>query len=552
MNKFEVHCTVPSNVTAYVSSPDARGTFDIVWSCLSILLICTWSVIHLNVPLQTTPQRKREKYYRAITRTFNKFLWMLVNLLAPEWSMGKAWTDYLAVSSVQAGFNIKKNEDDVPWTRMHTYLANMGGFTIMFDEKTAPAPRPEDVPPANCAEGDESNSATAVRITDNSGPGIDSNDLRQRYEPFTEGPGETGAGAKEEKEEQDDLPKEFRSRVINIALSSSYRRNASPWVGKLQWDKDIANSRTVMEAINGVRLSHFQDEWEKRRVFDAFREWPANLRALEGDRWILDASQLLLARQLGVIKKLPALLEDDVSDRNKGDLVIKVIAIGQVAWFVIQLIVRLVWHIPTSQLEIMTFAFAICTAFTYFLLLEKPKDVEYSIVIRAARYATPWELARLAVVGPAIYGWYRSGINIPNNSIHAHRKYNGRTLHFDLIIGATFSIAIFGGVHCVAWGFSFPNNIERLLWQVSSVVTAIAIPLTYMLWEFLPVFQVNKPVTPTQYEIQLLIAGIIVFIVGFVFCIARIFILVEVFRSLAFLPPRAFEATWTNTLLHIG
>lgn len=66
-----------------------------------------------------------------------------------------------------------------------------------------------------------------------------------------------------------------------------------------------------------------------------YLSWLGNLRALQRDRWILDANQLLLARQFGIIKRLPDLLEDEVSDRNKGDIVVKVIALGQVTWFVI-------------------------------------------------------------------------------------------------------------------------------------------------------------------------------------------------------------------------
>jgi hypothetical protein len=35
-----------------------RGTFDILWSCIITLLICTWTVQHLNVP---PPRRKGTK-----------------------------------------------------------------------------------------------------------------------------------------------------------------------------------------------------------------------------------------------------------------------------------------------------------------------------------------------------------------------------------------------------------------------------------------------------------------------------------------------------------
>ncbi|KAI1370650.1 hypothetical protein F4677DRAFT_457693 [Hypoxylon crocopeplum] len=417
MTKFEVQCTLPPSAVTYVSAPNARGTLDIVWSCLGILLICTWSILHLNVPLQTTPSRKREKYLRGGFRVSNSIMWMLLNVLAPEWSLGKAWADYRAVCSVEADFNALKDEDGVPWTRMHTYLANLGGFTIKFEELTAPAPQPEG--------------------------------------------------------------------------------------------------------------------------------------------WVLDANQLLLARQFGIIEKLPAILEDDVSDRNKGDLFVKVIALSQVLWFVVQLIVRLSWRVPTSQLEIMTLAFAVCTAFTYILLLDKPKDVRYSVTVRAVRYATPQELIRLALAGPTMYAYSRRGIAIPNNAIHADRNRSGERFNLELLHGVTFSIAIFGAVHCVAWEFIFPNDIEQRLWQASSIVTAATIPTAFILlalhqyvWRW---FCFEKTFAGFVKSPRSVISGnVIVFFFGISFCIARLFILVEVFRSLAFLPPEAFATTWANVLPHIG
>ncbi|KAI2622947.1 hypothetical protein GGS26DRAFT_232705 [Hypomontagnella submonticulosa] len=107
----------------------------------------------------------------------------------------------------------------------------------------------------------------------------------------------------------------------------------------------------------------------------------------------------------------------------------------------------------------MALAFAFCTAFTYLLLLGKPKDVQHSIVIHAARYATPQELMRLTLAGPTTYGTGRSDVVIPNSAVHANRSRSAVQFFANLAIEATFSVAIFRGVHCVAWDFkfAFPN-----------------------------------------------------------------------------------------------
>src|SRR6266567_3718112 len=42
--------TSTTPVLGWVSSPDGRGTIDIVWSCVSTTFLCSWTVLCLNVP----------------------------------------------------------------------------------------------------------------------------------------------------------------------------------------------------------------------------------------------------------------------------------------------------------------------------------------------------------------------------------------------------------------------------------------------------------------------------------------------------------------------
>ncbi|KAH6673478.1 hypothetical protein B0J14DRAFT_49629 [Halenospora varia] len=46
---FQTNCTRPETSINFVSSSNARGTLDILWSCLFAALACNWSVLHLNV-----------------------------------------------------------------------------------------------------------------------------------------------------------------------------------------------------------------------------------------------------------------------------------------------------------------------------------------------------------------------------------------------------------------------------------------------------------------------------------------------------------------------
>lgn len=170
-------------------------------------------------------------------------------------------------------------------------------------------------------------------------------------------------------------------------------------------------------------------------------------------------------------QKLPAVTEGDISDRNKGDIVVKMVAMGQILWVIIQLSERLYSKPPTSQLEVLSFAFAICTIFTYVLLLEKPKDVETSVIIPARRYASPWEIDQIAESRPLTFMVSKNSPWIPNLSFHDMRRTSSGKL------GGSLAGVVFGAIHCVAWNFTFPIEIERILWHGSAIVTAIAYPI---------------------------------------------------------------------------
>jgi hypothetical protein len=136
MGFFHSNCTIPPDGTAAVASPSIRGTLEIIWGCFSLLLLSTWSILYLNVPPNSTPITDTQKYWRKSQRLLSKLKWMALNILAPEWPLAKAWSDYCSVSSFVKKFDQlrkERGEDGVPWTRAHVYLANMGGFGIQFE-----------------------------------------------------------------------------------------------------------------------------------------------------------------------------------------------------------------------------------------------------------------------------------------------------------------------------------------------------------------------------------------------------------------------------------
>jgi hypothetical protein len=121
---------------------------DIVYSCLVVITLCTWSVLHLNVPVQVTPAGRRQKLARGLFRTLKKLKWMAINIVAPEWPFAQAVTGLISECRLQKKFDDYSGDwdpkDRASWTRSHTQLANMGGFVIRFDRTTHAAEQLED------------------------------------------------------------------------------------------------------------------------------------------------------------------------------------------------------------------------------------------------------------------------------------------------------------------------------------------------------------------------------------------------------------------------
>ena len=94
---FRPNCTRPPDGVNFVYNADARATLDILWSCLFTLLVCTWTVQHLNIPRQAILQSEKppkgtiwQRFAAWAAKKWKsfipKFKWMTLTLLLPEFS----------------------------------------------------------------------------------------------------------------------------------------------------------------------------------------------------------------------------------------------------------------------------------------------------------------------------------------------------------------------------------------------------------------------------------------------------------------------------------
>lgn len=125
--------TVPVRV-GWVPTNPGRSTMDIVWSCFSVLLICSYKCIHVNLP---TFEEKHAKWHSVWgipiwphklvrQKAYRKINLMALILLAPEIGVGMALAQYLGAKMELE--DARKAVPEMELTLTHGFYATMGGF----------------------------------------------------------------------------------------------------------------------------------------------------------------------------------------------------------------------------------------------------------------------------------------------------------------------------------------------------------------------------------------------------------------------------------------
>ncbi|KAK8025210.1 hypothetical protein PG990_003033, partial [Apiospora arundinis] len=430
MISFYPNCTLPLQVGGYVAAPNVRSTLDIVWSCVSILFLCSWSILHLNIPAQYTPQTKSQWIRRSLWLTWRKVKWMLLTLIAPELIFAKSVVTIRSARTNHPHLKSLADVDQVPWSLAHTFLADMGGFVIYFPEDM-PLPRDSGENTSNNVDSifaHQSRPLSGHNSTDTSIP-QHSDILSEEHMPFeqrmpfesteteldslqtsqatrTRTCGEDGVApfptplipllhqgsGQLTRANVTECPTELDAMQLHEGYQSSeigVPQRAESWEVTTEVSRDRASSATSI-------FYNWDDEEEEFRLnqvnasnafgatiwkFHSYNEtvvqailpttdnytYAAKLMKMKCNLWVLSAAQLHYARSCGIVSKLHRITEDELSDKGKGDFVAKTLAILQVIWLIAQLSVRAIHQKPISPLEIATLSFAALSFITYFV-----------------------------------------------------------------------------------------------------------------------------------------------------------------------------------------
>ncbi|KUJ19883.1 uncharacterized protein LY89DRAFT_682720 [Mollisia scopiformis] len=544
MTKFSTNCTLPPDIINYVTQPNTRGTVDILLTCLTTIVLCTWSIQHPNVPAYIQNRGWRD----YVKRTLTQFKLMIFSIFAPEFLLLTAFGDLSCAIALTKQFGSVAEKDGVEWSLVHSFFINMGGFVILFSEETPKAPLPQVKPqiPAGSSgsyklESQISKATTSESILSATETNNE-DDLENALPKSTAVAVATPKESKASKESKapPKKPKQPPNKRVAHILSVADRRC------KPKTDK---NSLLVEEIIADLKQQFYSGD-DINIIPADLADILYNLIRLRGTHWALDGPQLLLARELGIVKKIPGITSDEIDDIAKGDLLAKILAIVHVTWQIVQLIMRKAESLPSSQFEVVTVAFSVCAFCTYLLYWNKPQNIAAPRFVKADRCPTKEEVLELARAGPAYVAGVFPGddYSMPGHALHsdlkgARQKFEGGILGW---AGGILGGMLFGLLHCAAWDYHFPTPVEGLLWRIAAVVTA-AWPLIYGA-RALVVSPVENDGQSRKNGLRRKVLGymgpvtrVLGFGIAFVYVLARLYLLVGTFRSLFFLLPATFK-----------
>ncbi|ETS74740.1 hypothetical protein PFICI_13224 [Pestalotiopsis fici W106-1] len=529
---FRPNCSLPESApSGFVLSPNVRSTTGIAWSCVSIIILSTWSVLFLSVPPDINTTGFRQEIRRQLYLAGRKLAGMCIMLAFPELITANCIANLHVAWINCAQLRQWAEQDNVPWSMAHTLLANIGGIAVQFSNIDC-----EQGVPKQCSLQSHEVPAIALNTTasnDNKGPGRV--EIKSNAEPDTRFASKLES-AGSQKCDQEILNSTLSVKDIPSFLKDFQRKQQRRLEGhgETPWRPYTPHQILATKVASEMKLSH-----GNTRVYNS-----QNIAPLQGNIWILDANQLCLARRLNIIRQLPRITPNEIDDRSKSDGLMRFLAVMQLSWLAVELIARATGGMPSAALEISTLAFASMASIIYVIEWRKPKDIRVPFYVDADSNISQTAFAQVAQVAPMLYPTPNRHYYMPTYVIHQviDNKYSKRYLDRIYMLFSAICTSIFGGIHLFAWNFPFPSHIETVLWRTSALIVVV-VPIFSVLSIAIESILSNHTSQKTWKWPAMALTPI--------YLASRIYIMVESLRSLYYLPPEALAATWAQEAPHL-
>ncbi|KAF5530783.1 hypothetical protein FMEXI_13310 [Fusarium mexicanum] len=156
-----------TTMVGWVSPEPRRSTWSIIWSCLSIFIVCSWKCVHLNIPTHEEIQGEwhtlqickgipdisfwpKAPLRRKWTR---KIVAMVGIALAPEFGVALAAKQYMDARRDLKEFTEDLSDEVLKYTMAHAFYVQMGG--IVYYTPPPQSPTREEDSATNIQSGNE-------------------------------------------------------------------------------------------------------------------------------------------------------------------------------------------------------------------------------------------------------------------------------------------------------------------------------------------------------------------------------------------------------------
>ncbi|KIK53932.1 hypothetical protein GYMLUDRAFT_922704 [Collybiopsis luxurians FD-317 M1] len=553
---------------------NCRTLFQIVWSCVSVLIACTWVSVHPN--LRGPDDGSWEVFRRKIGL-------MIIALIAPE---------MLVFWAARQWYAARKLSEHYPgWSRTHAFFALMGGFALYKGKDCVSVLR---FIPLGVSGGSESHRHIMGNFED-LGRSISDDPLSIHSEtiqiPLTTPVNMSSDG---------DLK---QSPVVDnevdhpLAASHTADKHESPV------SSHNNNSDTIVISTDSNLMSGIQTE---EALASSFTGEELNNDHTTGT----DTSPILyIAGKLAEchgsqfdqrsfaahVKLIARISEAEIEGRSHSDGFSKLVAVMQTTWFVVQLFARWIEGLPVTELEVMTLDFAAMNVLISFFWWDKPQGVGSPVrivrktgdedvmdLVTDQSSASPqqnvgwmlftWiclchflrqvpDILFYVLVSPLVIivqigSWAGALYDMIAEDNPYIRDSERAVLSFEQTTDLepknaqdkfiAYSAAVmFGAIHCAAWISKFPSTAEEVLWKVCSLVVT-CVPMYMALHNIIEKKASNLP---DWVDACLFLVYIITV---FFYVLARLSLIVQPFVALRDLPPGILKAVqWTNFIPHI-
>lgn len=321
----------PETVGWY-STPQVRGTFDLLLSCLTTLSLCAWTAYHPNV-------HAHRSEWKVLS---HRATWMLIAVLFPEVVLWCAWEQWWAARKLGNEINV------------------LGEGA--FDGVGSGGEEKAECDVCDLAEGDE----------DDGKMSLDDYHLNLLFEENGSPPASQPLT-------------DSREQIAELKTSGPPKKPVSPWI---RVRKVFKIPRKTNEKDNRPA------NWTTSQAFFAlsggFAVPSSNFHP--SPQLTLTSPALVFLARHGL---LPRSSPTAVADKSKADTIAKLLVCIQAGWFFIQCIARTAQNLPLTLLEIHVLAHVLCAFAMYAVWAAKPYDVGSPILCedeRVVQLAAFWAL----------------------------------------------------------------------------------------------------------------------------------------------------------------